>query len=42
MRTGTAAAFIVILWLSASGMAANANSPPAKVSLQQAYRRIDA
>ncbi len=42
MRTGTAAAFIVILLLSASGVAGGANSPPAKVSLQQAYRRIDA
>jgi hypothetical protein len=42
MRTGTAAAFIVILLLSAPGIAEGAHSPPAKVSLQQAFRRIDA
>jgi tetratricopeptide (TPR) repeat protein len=42
MRIGATAAFIAVLLSSAYGMAANGNLPPAKVSLQQAYRRIDA
>ncbi len=42
MRIGTTAAFIVVLLVSAPGMTARGNLLPAKVSLQQAYRRIDA